>query len=338
MTGLSVQTVSVISRELEEEGLIRRGEKRKGKVGQPSVPLQLAADGALFVGLEVEAKKVELILVNFVGDILDRICSTDAQFTPETARKFAFFAAEEMSRRLSQGQSEKISGIGITDALTDTDCWAKTWSLVGTKLGVGPDCPSHFGKEGSCACNAELIFGSEHVPKHFLYIHIGHAVSGGLAIEGHLHQGCTGNAGSIDRFPLEGIDRPSNRLSDMCSLDGLWNSAAAEGTCLNDIWVKTQAWGEFSDPVACWLGDAAPAIAQVVIGANALIDLPCVVIDGPMPKRLRKSIVLKVEEYLADSNPSSPNRPNVVEGSFGPDAVVLGAASLPLSKLFMLDA
>ena len=38
-TGLSAQTVSVIMRALEQDGLLEKGEKQRGKVGQPSIPM-----------------------------------------------------------------------------------------------------------------------------------------------------------------------------------------------------------------------------------------------------------------------------------------------------------
>ena len=43
MTGLSAQTVSVIMRALEQDGLLLRGEPLRGKIGQPSIPMSLAA-------------------------------------------------------------------------------------------------------------------------------------------------------------------------------------------------------------------------------------------------------------------------------------------------------
>ena len=51
MTGLSAQTVSVIMRALEQDGLLLRGAPLRGKIGQPSIPMSLAADGAFFLGL-----------------------------------------------------------------------------------------------------------------------------------------------------------------------------------------------------------------------------------------------------------------------------------------------
>ena len=51
MTGLSAQTVSVIMRELERDGLLLKLAPQRGKIGQPSVPMSLNPDGAFFIGL-----------------------------------------------------------------------------------------------------------------------------------------------------------------------------------------------------------------------------------------------------------------------------------------------
>ena len=44
LTGLSAQTVSVIVRQLERDKLVIKGEKQRGKVGQPLVPFRLNPD------------------------------------------------------------------------------------------------------------------------------------------------------------------------------------------------------------------------------------------------------------------------------------------------------
>ena len=58
-TGLSAQTVSRLIGTLEGEGLIRRGDPQRGRVGQPSVPLSLDPTGAYFLGLKVGRRLVE---------------------------------------------------------------------------------------------------------------------------------------------------------------------------------------------------------------------------------------------------------------------------------------
>jgi len=52
-SGLSAQTVTVIMRALEAEGLLMRGAPMRGKVGQPSVPMLLNPDAVYSFGLKI---------------------------------------------------------------------------------------------------------------------------------------------------------------------------------------------------------------------------------------------------------------------------------------------
>ena len=60
LTGLSAQTVSVITRGLEGEGLIERGAPVRGKVGQPSIPMRLSQSGAFFFGVKVGRRSADV--------------------------------------------------------------------------------------------------------------------------------------------------------------------------------------------------------------------------------------------------------------------------------------
>ena len=69
ITGLSAQTVSVIMRALEADGLLVRGDPIRGRIGQPSVPMYLHPDGAFFFGLKIGRRSVDLTMVDFVGQV-----------------------------------------------------------------------------------------------------------------------------------------------------------------------------------------------------------------------------------------------------------------------------
>ena len=69
MTKLSAQTVSVIMRELEQDGLLLREEPIRGKIGQPSVPMSLDPEGAFFLGLKIGRRSAELVLIDFIGTV-----------------------------------------------------------------------------------------------------------------------------------------------------------------------------------------------------------------------------------------------------------------------------
>ena len=85
MTGLSAQTASVIVRELEQDNLLERGEPVRGRVGQPSVPMSLAADGAFFLGLKIGRRSSEMLLVDFHGAIRGRRIRRHEWPTPDAA-------------------------------------------------------------------------------------------------------------------------------------------------------------------------------------------------------------------------------------------------------------
>ena len=93
ITGLSAQTVSVIMRALEQDGLLLRGEPLRGRIGQPSVPMSLNPKGAFFLGLKIGRRSVDLTLVDFLG----RVLATERQIyrypTPSAVVAFVARAA-----------------------------------------------------------------------------------------------------------------------------------------------------------------------------------------------------------------------------------------------------
>ena len=63
-SSLSAQTVSIIIRALEKDGLLIRGAPVRGKVGKPSVPMMLNPDGLLSLGLNIGRKSADLVLID----------------------------------------------------------------------------------------------------------------------------------------------------------------------------------------------------------------------------------------------------------------------------------
>ena len=51
LTGLSTQTISIITNQLTADGLLLRGTPQRGRIGQPSVPYSLNPEGALAFGV-----------------------------------------------------------------------------------------------------------------------------------------------------------------------------------------------------------------------------------------------------------------------------------------------
>ena len=88
IAGLSPQTVSVILRKLENDGLLERGSPVRGKVGKPSVPMGLAADGVMSLGLKIGRRSADLLLIDFHGTIRQQLQITYAYPLPRTVFMF----------------------------------------------------------------------------------------------------------------------------------------------------------------------------------------------------------------------------------------------------------
>ncbi|MEM1233565.1 MAG: ROK family transcriptional regulator [Pseudomonadota bacterium] len=347
-TGLSAQTVSVIMRALESDGLLEKGEKVRGKVGQPSVPLRLAPEGAYFLGMKVGRRSAELILVNFIGEELAHVTETYAYPTPDMALRFARQAVAEVCAALPPERRRRIAGMGIASPFflwewaamigvdpAKMDAW-RDFDLC-AEMGALFDFPVFLGNDATSACGAELTFGTGSPPPDFLYVYIGYFVGGGIALNGSLYAGRSGNAGAIGPFLVTTPSGAQKQLIDAASVIGLERRVAARCGDANAMMTGQGAWEIDDEAVEDWLAEAVPALAQLIVGAGSIMDFPAVLIDGNMPAALRETIIERVIKALEEMPSTGVMTPEIRAGTLGPRARPLGAASLPLSKRFMLE-
>jgi len=349
-TGLSAQTVSVIIRDLEARGLLQKGEKLRGKVGQPSVPMQLSPKGAYFLGLKVGRRSAELVLVDFVGKELGHIEQTYNFPTPAKALSFVQDAVENLCSTLSVSERERIAGLGIATPFFMWE-WANVIGVSTTEMSAWKDfdmCaevanmfefPVYLGNDATSACGAELTFGSLETPPDFLYIYLGYFAGGGIVLNDAVYSGKLGNAGAIGPFPV--IDRGGNisQLVDTASLMSLERSIALKSNDPSFTLDTNQLWHiDEPDLVEQWMDDAAPSLAQLIVGACSIIDFSTIVIDGNMSGEFCALVTQRVSAALDSLPTSGLHAAEILQGSLGRRARPIGAASLALSQNFMLES
>ncbi len=347
ISGLSAQTVSVLMRALEADGLLVKGEPVRGKVGQPSVPMRLAKDGAFFLGLKVGRRSVELVLTDFTGTVRDRALRPHA--FPDPAATVAF-ATEEITRltdRLPERLRSRVSGLGIAMpfflwnwarhlGVPEADMAAWRSADIRADLAARFDFPIYLQNDASAACGAEVAFGPKGTPRDFLYFYVGYFIGGGVVLDGRLFPG-RGNSGALGPMPVPGPDGTVRQLIDVASLSGLETRLRAEGAQTAHMWTQTDDWS-FDGPVLdAWIEGAAAGLAHAILSAVSLIDFEAVLIDGWIPENLRSRLVEAVDRQLDARDFTGLERPETREGTVGPDARALGAASLPLSQGFLVE-
>jgi len=348
MTGLSAQTVSVIMRALEAEGLLQKGEPVRGKVGQPSVPFALAPGGAYFFGLKVGRRSLELVLTDFLGTVIDRAHLRHRYPTPASVTGFACRAVAALSAQLSPAQRARISGLGVAipfqlwdwagaigappaemDAWRDSDLRAELAAALGM--------PVFLENDASAACGAELVLGTAALPQNVLHVYIAYFIGGGVVLNGSVYTGSSGNAGALGSLPVPGPGGVGRQLIEVASLAALERRLERAGHDTEILWASAADWQLDEALLSAWLGEAAEGIAHAIAAACSVIDFEAILIDGWLPVPVRARLVAATCAAFDRLDTAGLTPPAIREGTIGPGARALGAACLALSERFLVD-
>ncbi|MEM1429124.1 MAG: ROK family transcriptional regulator [Pseudomonadota bacterium] len=347
MTGLSAQTVSVIMRQLEQDGLLLRGEPVRGKVGQPSVPMRLDPNGAWFVGVKIGRRSTESVLIDFLGNLHDRRRETYPYPTPDATLGFATAQIDALLETMPRAQRAKVAGVGVAMPFFLWD-WAQTLEVPPEKmepwrqfdmhgeLARRHDLPILLQNDATAACGAELVFGPPDGPRDFLYFYVGFFIGGGVVLNGNIYAG-RGNSGALGPLPVSSEDGQVRPLIDVASLYTLERSLLAAGKPAHLLWESAAHWDVPDAVLRPWVRQAALGLAQAIVSACSVIDFDTVKIDGWLPAPVRHALVAEVDDQLSRFNTTGLVRPKIEAGTIGPDARALGAASLPLSERYLVE-
>lgn len=349
MTGLSAQTVSVIMRELETEGLLLRKAPVRGRIGQPSIPMALDPDGAFFIGLKIGRRSAELVLIDFLGTV--RSMLHHSYRYPTTGETVAFVASgmQDLRKVLDARQNGRIAGLGIAmpfemwnwiDAAGAPREIMDAWRHCDIRAEVQALCdfPVYLQNDATSACGAEMVFGKAGSLRDFVYFYIGAFAGGGIVLDGRLYGGRTGNAGALGSMPVPGPDGKPTQLIDRASIAVLEQALAARGIDASHLWTSPQDWGDIGPELDAWIAGASEALAYAVVAASSVIDFEAAVIDGWMPLCVRRRLVEAVATAVGRIDAEGLKLPAVREGTVGIHARALGGASLPLCERFLLGA
>jgi predicted NBD/HSP70 family sugar kinase len=311
--------------------------------------MRLAGQGALFFGLKVGRRSADLVLVDFLGKIRARRRQTYQYPNPEETLRFVENGVRSLTDSLVPEETSRIAGLGIAlpGFLWE---WAR-------QVGVSPEnleawrgrdlraeiselfpFPVFLENDATCACSAELVFGARATPPDFLYLYVGHLIGGGLVLQGELFPGRKGNAGVIGPLPVPRDGGGVQQLVDVASLSGLEADLTATGADGSGLWTGTGHWDINPGILDSWIDRAAHGIAYAVTAACSFIDFELVLIDGWLPPDVRAALVSRTIQLLPGMDWAGLVFPEIAEGTIGPDAKALGAASLPLSQRFLVSS
>jgi predicted NBD/HSP70 family sugar kinase len=352
LTGLTAQTIGLITTRLEDDGLLIRHQPVRGRIGQPSIPMALNPDGAFAIGIKIGRRSADWLLVDFTGHVRQRKTLTYA--FPEIKTLLPALRANLEALRDGLGPlSPRLVGIGVAapfllggwhKMLGLSDQQSNRWNDIDLSAEVQAmtELPVSFAKDTTAACVAELVAGRGRDLKSFLYLFVDTFVGGGLVIHSHLHSGVHGNAGAVASLPLHiaGMKDAPVPPPQLISQASLWEleqrfkSAALDPTAAYDERAMQEP---FAIETQAWVTSAANALAHCVVSGTAFLDLDAVVIDGSMCRALLGAVIDQTKADLSRYNPEGIWPATVMAGSIGSDARALGGALLPLHGNFAPD-
>lgn len=308
-TNLSAQTISVIVRSLEQEGLVVRGEAQKGRVGPPTTPLMLNSEGAYSVGVSVGYRNTHVVVVDFIGNMQYRQVIAHPVAGAFDAPESLAFEVRKAVASLSESRRGRIAGIGL--------------ALPTPPLQTGPDhdalhrylegelaLPVFVQNDITAAAGGESLFGAARRLQDFLFFYLGARLHSRLVLNHQIYNGNSPFSHDVGVLALERALQGGNGMH----------------ACL---WTQSDAWPDLGPPLESWRAACAESLVRSVTALLQFIELKTVVLSSFVPFGICEDLCALIRSEV-------PSLEAVVgKTSIAPKAI--GAASLPFSSRFMVN-
>ena len=345
-SGLSANATSVIFRALEESGLVVRGNRILGRIGQPSTPMRINPDAHRYVTLKIGRRSVELAVVNFVGEILSKRREAYSYPIPSNVMDSVGRMLTPVLRSAKTPRS-KVTAMAVampfelwswTDEFGAPQEELQVWREFDIAENLNKKVPwtVEVENDGTAACRAEQIFGEQSEKQDWIYFFVGTFIGGGVVLNGSVFPGRRGNAGGFGPMRVPDMDG-GDRLVDHASLIVLERNLATAGIDPATVEQEETDWTDFGEHLEQWLQRAGKSLSHAVVSSLSIIDFDAVVIDGAIPQMVKNRLVEEVVKQLEVADLQGVLFPAVEPGQIGRDARLIGAAGLLINRDYLLD-
>lgn len=323
--GLTIQTVSTIIRELEEQGFLISGrEPPKGR-GYPAETLTVDPEGGFAIGVHVTPRGLEAAFINLAGEVIGREHRELPHIDPNTAFREIENVVSQLGALRPKG---RILGIGMAmpgPFDVESMSFVGPTTLEGWKgvpiresLTTATGLPSFIETDLAAAAHGERLYGSGRRFRDFYYLYFGVGLGGCMVHDGVAMRGAWGNAGEIGHMPIIPDGDPCP-----CGNRG----------CL-ERYVSLEAFERRASTMSedAWVAEVAPILRSAFVTIENLFDPETIIIGGLAPKALQEKLAaaaVPLPNSVAARD--SRNAERVMLSAAGHDAVLRGAAALAVS-------
>lgn len=355
--GLTKSTVSLLVRELVEEGWLAESELRTtGEVGRRATPLHLDPGRLALLGADVGVDEARVVATDLLGRVIDALTipyedAADARSCVRLVALGLAGLARRLGRLNAAGGARRVLGVGIglhgaVDEAAgllrhaphlgwrDVDVaglLARHFGAGGPLAGV----PWYMQNEANVAALAEFEFTPQSATDPLIYLSIGYGVGAGVIVSDRLLTGLHGFAGEVGHAILQ-VDGPPCS----CGRRGCADALIGLGALLGDTRPSAAALQALFDRVgrgehAACAGVAAAGRQLGVLLNNLWASFdPMAIVIGGAALRLGETLVGPARAVLAGyAGAAMMTAPAIRTSQFGADAVAVGAAALARYRL-----
>jgi biotin operon repressor len=308
-TGLSAQTISVIVRSLEQEGLVMRGEAQKGRVGPPTTPIMLNPEGAYSVGVSVGYRNSHIVVVDFIGTVQHQhVMPHRAAGVFDASERLALEIRNAIAS-LSDSRRGRIAGIGLalpTPPLEAGPDHAILHRFMEDELGL----PVFVQNDITAAAGGESLFGAARQLQDFLFFYLGARLHSRLVLNHQIYNG-------------------NSPLSDDVGMLALERALPAGDAAVDMLWTPAQAWPSMGPAFEAWQKTCAQSLIRSVQSLLQFIELKTFVLSSFIPPAACEALCDLIRQEIPTID--------AVVGKTSATPKAIGAASLPFSSRFMVN-
>lgn len=333
--GLGAQTVSRFLADLENDGLIRRGEVKRGQPGLPATPYFLIYDSVMSLGVSIGWRRCDVVLMDMSG-AATAVETIRYEQPGETVFSDVAARWRTLAERFDVARKPRmvVAGVTVPEDLADGlllpgEAGGRGTDGVARRLSEATGLP--FRGYGMARAAAWAEHGGPGSPwkGDFLYLHIDEVIGSAVILGGVAWRGGKGgvHGPQLGRTLSGGRVGQPTRLQDIASIRALRKRVREERPRADAADAETL----FSMPAAeAWLEEAATALAWAFSNTAMVIGMRHAVLGGPVPRQVLARLCEAVRDRMRAIWPCDCDIIGVGVGLAGPAAPAIGASYLPI--------
>lgn len=284
---LSPATVTAVTRDLVDEGIVRVVDQIPSAGGRPALRLALVPEAGHVLGVKVSPDHLAGVVVDLEGEVVDAFTTPFDATGPHVIDRIEAAIRPVVDRR---ADAAPLIGIGLgVPGLVDADGGTvEAPSLGWGRLALGSVLRSRMGvpvlieNDVNTLAIAERLYGYGREIDDFVTVTIGAGVGLGIVSRGELHRGSRGGAGELGHVTIRPDGPPC-----YCGRRGCLETLVSDGALVRDAVAGSllTPGGSADDLLA--LADSRNAVArELYAGSGSILGEAVAIVVNLLDPRL----------------------------------------------------